>query len=134
MQDTRLLKYLSFAGILAIVLLVVPLILVVAGVKDLAGLPFLSARDFAAGYLGAGNFSAGVFAAGTFAVGVYASGIFSIGIFSIGIFSIGIFSIGIFNIGLYSLGIYTLGRYATSILTDAEERERAKQTPSANTT
>jgi len=116
-------KYLGVAGILVIALLIVTLILIVAGVKDLAGLPVLSAGRLAAGYLGAGDFSIGVFSLGIFSVGVFATGVFSIGIFSIGIFSIGVFSIGVVNLGLYSLGICALGRYTISMLSDAKKRE-----------
>lgn len=84
-----------------IVLLVIAGILVLLGVNNIAGLPVLSAGNFAFGYLAAGQFSVGVFASGTFAVGI-----FSIGIFSIGIFSIGIFSIGVFSVGLFALGVF----------------------------
>ncbi len=99
------LKYQYLPVIVAVVLLVIALILLVAGVTNILGLPVLSAGSFAEGYLGAGNFSIGVFSAGIFAVGV-----FSIGIFSVGIFSVGIFNIGIFSIGIYALGIYTASK------------------------
>lgn len=112
-----------FPGIVAVVLPVVALVMVVVGVKDLFGLPVLSAGSFAGGYLAAGNLSAGVFSAGIFAVGVFA----------IGIFSIGIFSISIFNIGLFSVGMYALGIYAISMLTAPKNEEKAKHTPPATT-
>jgi hypothetical protein len=112
--------YYILPGIVAVVLLVVALVLVVANVEDMFGLPVLSAGDFATGYLGAGKFSAGVFVAG----------IFSVGVFSIGIFSIGIFSIGIFNIGLFSVGMYALGIYTISMLTGPrKKREPSKSFP-----
>lgn len=113
----RELKYAWFPGSLAVALLIVALILVIAGVKDITGLPVLGTGDFAVGYLGAGNFSLGIFSAGIFAVGV-----FSIGIFSVGIFSIGIFNIGIFSVGIYAIGVYTARRFIAP-----EEEVKAKQ-------
>jgi len=56
-------------GIVAIVLLVIALILVLAGIQTIAGVPVLSAGQFAAGYLAAGNFAPGIFALGNFAAG-----------------------------------------------------------------
>ncbi|XHH08841.1 MAG: hypothetical protein ACFCUE_14930 [Candidatus Bathyarchaeia archaeon] len=93
-------------GILPIVLLILALILYLAGVTNLGGLPLFGAGDFVYAYLVAGQFSTGVFAAGTFAIGVFAAGIFAVGIFSVGIFSIGIFSFGI-----YAFGVYVAFRY-----------------------
>jgi hypothetical protein len=58
----------------AAVLLIIALVLIAAGVSDLAGLPVLSASSYAVGYLAGGNFSGGVFAAGVFAVGSSLSG------------------------------------------------------------
>ncbi len=97
----------SVTGIVAVVLLLIALVLRLAGVYTIGGLPLADAGQFAAGYLAAGNFAIGVFAAGIFSVGIFAAGIFSIGIFAIGIFSIGVFSIGSFALGIYCLHLAT---------------------------
>jgi quaternary ammonium compound-resistance protein SugE len=96
--------------IFAAVLLIIALVLVVAGINNIDGLPVLSADSYAFSYLSEGNYSAGVFA---------------VGVFSIGIFSIGIFSIGIFNIGIFAIGIYAIGKYANKLVSSGEE-DKAK--------
>jgi hypothetical protein len=102
------------SSVAPIILLIIALILYLAGVTNIGGLPLLGAGDFVFAYLAAGQFSTGVFAAGTFAIGVFAAGIFAVGIFSVGIFSIGIFSFGI-----YAFGIYVAYRY----LNQSEQRK-----------
>jgi hypothetical protein len=109
-------------SIAAIVLLIIAAILVILGVGNVAGVPILSAGQFAAGYLAAGNFALGVFSAG-----IFAAGIFSIGIFSIGIFSIGIFSIGIFSAAIYPLAIYAAHHYVRSRKQDLVDAWRERE-------
>ena len=101
----------SIPGYVAILLLLIALGLRLAGIQTVAGIPVLSAGQFAGGYLAAGNFAIGIFAAGNFAAGLFAAGIFSIGIVSIGIFSIGVFAIGLFPIGIFPTGV-AAGIYA----------------------
>ncbi len=101
----------SVPGVVAILLLLIALGLVLAGIQTIAGVPVLSAGQFAGGYLAAGNFAIGIFAAGNFAAGLFAAGIFSIGVVSIGIFSIGVFAIGLFPIGIFPTGV-AAGIYA----------------------
>ncbi len=83
----------------------IALILVLPGIQTIAGVPVLSAGQFAGGFLAAGNFALGIFAAGIFAAGLFAAGIFSIGVFSVGIFSIGIFAISLFPLGIFPTGV-----------------------------
>jgi len=92
-----------YAGIVAVVLLLLGLGLYLGGVRNIAGVPLAGAGDFAFGYLAAGNFPIGVFAAGIFAAGIFSAGVFSIGVFAIGIFSIGVFSLGTFAVGIYAV-------------------------------
>jgi len=99
-------KWENLAGVVAVGLLIIALLLYLAGIETIAGFPLADAGQFAGGYLAAGDFAIGVFSAGIFACGVFAAGIFAIGVFSIGIFSIGIFSFGI-----YAAGIYAAQRY-----------------------
>lgn len=89
-------KWENLAGVVAIGLLIVALLLYLAGAETIAGFPLADAGQFASGYLAAGDFAAGVFSAGIFASGIFAAGIFSIGIFSIGIFSFGIYAVGLY--------------------------------------
>lgn len=91
------------AGLVALGLLGIALVLTLAGIETVAGYEVLSAGQSAFGFLAAGNFS----------LGVLSAGIFSVGIFSAGVFSVGIFSIGIFAIGPSAFGIYAIGFYAT---------------------
>jgi len=82
-------QYAILAGILAVVLLTVALIIGAAGVKDILGLQSLSA-------------------------GVFAIGIFSIGIFSIGVFNVGLFAVAVFTLGISIKRKSTASREADS--------------------
>ncbi|MEM4251423.1 MAG: hypothetical protein QW828_06285, partial [Candidatus Bathyarchaeia archaeon] len=99
----NLLRWDSFIGAAAVVLLIVALALRLADIQSISGLPVMDAGQMAFGYLAAGNFATGVFAAGIFSAGIFAAGILSIGIFAVGVFSIGLFSVGTFALGVYCL-------------------------------